>query len=458
VERSPADLTARLIEMGVAVEPLPGGRSLRGRLRISSAPFSTLAGVRRYEQISFSTIGATHIKCLAPLPFFYLPIIALGGCATGAELEQRIREAWAARERTLREAAQKLAAAQIAPRLEVEGQVLAFSLGLDDDAAEGRMIDPRRVIAPGRGPLAGLRAPAPELRFLRFDSTWRHASDVELALTQQLEQLRARFSTEPAPAPLIAVASELPTRHEATRIARRGAPGRRVLLVGPHLGRDAALTGHLRQLGYRVRVEFSAHEALEAFREHSFDLVFADAHLGRSEGIELISDLQAVPGVERVPVVLVDEHLRDPFKEAARRMGAAGYLVHPIDSARVAAGIERLFEARLRRRYRRLPWRLSVRLNGEATAFTTEVARLGAFIGTDWSGPLERLQRCRIQLPELGRELEVETEGVYRVDTAGVAGAGLGLRFRAFSERDEALWIEYLTALFGSAVARGETD
>jgi two-component system chemotaxis response regulator CheY len=436
--------------MGVAVEPAPGGRCLRGKLRVSLEPFVSIEGSRRYETVSFHTVGTNQVKCSAPLPFFFLPLIALGGCASEGELEARIRVAWAARERNLRTAAHKLAALGVAAKAEAGGQVLAFSLSHDDAQASARMLDATRVILPGRGPLAALRASSPEQRVTRFDSGWRHASDAEIALTDRLEKLRERLANEAAP--LIVPARSLPVRGIAQGRARSG---HRILLVGPQLGRDTGLARRLEQQGFRVRVEFSAHEALEAFLHHSFELVFADAHLGRSEGLELISDLRALPGVENVPVVLVDDHLREPMRDAARKIGAAGYLVHPLDGDRVAPGAERLLQSRERRRFSRLPWRLSVRLTDGRGAFTTSIARLGAFIGAEWSGPLESLRRCEIELPEMGRVLRVDAEGIYRVDPAGLRGAGIGVLFRGFSERDEAAWITYLGELFQSPLARG---
>jgi two-component system chemotaxis response regulator CheY len=452
-----SDLAARFTEMGVAVERLPGGRSLRGRLQLSATPFVSVDGSRRYETLTFSTVGGTQIKCLSPLPFFFLPLIALGGCASAADLEARIRSAFAARERNLRAAAQRLGQLGIATAFEAGGQVLAFPLGHDDTRAALRMIDPNRVILPGRGPLASLRAAAPEQRSARFDPAWSCGSDAEIALTEHLEALRSRLASERVP--LIVPARTLPRRLATPRSAQpRARSGRRLLLVGPHLGRSAALVRRLEQLGFRVRAEFSAHEALEAFRQHSFELVFADTHLGRSEGLELISDLRALPGVDNVPVVLVDEHLREPVREAARSVGAAGYIVQPLDADRVAAGVERILASRARRRFRRLPWRLSVRLDDGRGAFTTSVARLGAFIGTEWDAPEGALQRCEIELPELGRVLAVETEGIYRVEAAGAGAAGVGVLFRGFGERDEAAWIHYLAELFAGPLGREESE
>jgi two-component system, chemotaxis family, chemotaxis protein CheY len=448
-DASLSDLAARFAEMGVAVEPMPGGRCLRGRLRLSAEPFSSLEGSRRYEAISFSTVGAMQIKCLAPLPFFFLPLIALGGCASSGELEARIRTVWAARERSLRAAAQKLSSLGIVASPESGGQVLAFPLGHDDTHAAVRLLDAQRVILPGRGPLSSLRAASPEQRVARLDPAWSDASDAEIALTERLGELRERLASERPP--LIVPARALPASLAAQALPRGGA---RLLLVGPHLGRDAALARRLEQRGFRVRVEFSAHEALEAFREQSFEIVFADTHLGRSEGLELISDLRGLPGVENVPVVLVDEHAREPVRDAARKIGAAGYLVHPLEGDRVALGVARILQSRARRRYSRLPWRLSVRLSDGRGAFTTSIARLGAFIGGEWREPLDTLRRCEIELPELGRVLRVDAEGVYRVDPAGTGAAGIGVLFRGFGARDEAAWITYLAELFGSPPAR----
>jgi two-component system chemotaxis response regulator CheY len=454
-ERSLAELTARFAEMGVATAPLPGGRALRGRLPLSLEPFATLAGAKRFESLVFSTVGATHIKCLAPAPFFFLPMIALGGCTSAQELEARVRAAWATRERGLRMAAHRLDALGVDYALESGAQVLAFSLGHEDTLAAARAIDAQRVVLPGRGALAALRCSAPEQRVARLDAAWSDASDAELALSERLDRLRDRLAA--APAPLVVPVRQLPFRlARPPAQQRQPRAGARVLLVGPVLGRNAALARRLEQAGMRVRSEFTAHDALDAFRAHSYELVFADAHLGRSEGIELISDLRALPGVEELPVVLVDDHAREAVREAARAVGASGYLVHPLDPEKIAPGAQRILTSRAKRRFSRLDWRLGVRLGDGRGAFTTSVARLGAFIGANWRDPLDEIRNFQIELPELGRTLTVEGEAVYRFETAGARGAGVGVLFRGFSERDEADWINYLSELFGSLLARGE--
>jgi DNA-binding response OmpR family regulator len=225
--------------------------------------------------------------------------------------------------------------------------------------------------------------------------------------------------------------------------------GHRVLLVGPLLGRDAELALGLRQLGHRTRVEYTVPDALSAFGEQSFELVLVDAHLGRAEGLELVPALAELPGIEQLPLILVDERPRESLREAARRVGAAGYLSHPIDARRIAAGLERLLRGRGQRRFARLGQRLHVDWDGGAPAFTTAVARLGLAVCTDRELRAGTLHRWAIRLTELGETLRVDAQTVYRIPAAGVQDPSAGLRIRSFPDRNEPLWIHYLTALLG---------
>jgi hypothetical protein len=77
-------LAKRLEGMGVAIEVLPGGRCARGRMSLRRAPFSLLTGPETFEQLSFATVGITHIKCLEPAPLFQLPMIRMVASSSGS--------------------------------------------------------------------------------------------------------------------------------------------------------------------------------------------------------------------------------------------------------------------------------------------------------------------------------------------------------------------------------------
>jgi CheY-like chemotaxis protein len=271
------------------------------------------------------------------------------------------------------------------------------------------------------------------------------ASDVEIAATNHLERLARDART-----PRLVTAAPI-TAAPATKPLRTGpvGSGHRLLLVGPLLGRDADLLGGLRQLGHRTRIEYSIQDALDAFAEQSFELVLADAHLGRGEGLELVPALAELPGIEHLPLILVDERPRESLREAARRVGAAGYLAHPVDANHIAAGLERLLRGRGHRRFVRLGQRLAVEWDGGTPAFTTEVARLGLAVRTVRELHAGAVHRWSIHLAELGETVRVEAQTIYRVPAAGVQDPTAGLRIRSFPDRNESLWIDYLTALLG---------
>jgi hypothetical protein len=55
--------------------------------------------------------------------------------------------------------------------------------------------------------------------------------------------------------------------------------------------------------------------------------------------------------------------------------------------------------------------------------------------------------RWTIGLPELRQTLRVDAQTVYRIPAAGPEDPIAGLRIRAFPDRNEPLWIDYLTGL-----------
>jgi CheY-like chemotaxis protein len=443
-------LSKRLEDMGIAVETLPGGRCARGRMQLRRAPFPLLTGPVTFPQLTFATVGITHIKCLEPAALFQLPMIRIAGCTSADMIEDRVRAAWAGHGKELREAGRSLQRMGVETRVEADGSALAFSLGLEDREATARCLDAKHIVLPGRGPLTGL--PLPRAK----DRIWSRpraegVSDLEIATTNRLEQLarearRPRLATPlAAPSP-----SERPIRRTPV------GSGHRVLLVGPLLGRDADLLAGLRGLGHRVRIEYSIQDALDAFVEQSYELVLADTHLGRGEGLELVPALSGLPGIERLPLVLVDERPRESVREAARRVGAAGYLSHPVAPDRIAAGLERMLRGRGHRRFIRLGQRLAVDWDGGTPAFTTEVARLGLAVRTLRELPNGSVNRWAIRLAELGETVRVDAQTIYHVPAAGLQDPMAGLRIRAFPDRNEALWIDYLTALLGEPKPDGE--
>jgi DNA-binding response OmpR family regulator len=218
--------------------------------------------------------------------------------------------------------------------------------------------------------------------------------------------------------------------------------------VGPKVGAERALSESLKLRGHRVHGVRSVPEALGAFREHSFELVLVDALLNRVEGTELIPALEALPGVARVPILLVDDRLRGQRRKAARRLGAAGYLVRPVSVERIEDRLERLLEAPPERRFARYPRRLAVRFaGGTRGAHTALIGRGGMGLRCDASPALHELDRFEISLPETRDVVRVDAEVVYEQPLAGRNAGEVGVRFQAFSPGDERTLIAWLSTL-----------
>jgi hypothetical protein len=94
--------------------------------------------------------------------------------------------------------------------------------------------------------------------------------------------------------------------------------------------------------------------------------------------------------------------------------------------------------------------------DGGTPAFTTEVARLGLAVRTLRDLPNGSVNRWAIRLAEIGETVRVDAQIIYHVPAAGLQDPMAGLRIRAFPDRNEALWIDYLTALLGEPKRDGE--
>ncbi|HYB13736.1 MAG TPA: response regulator [Myxococcota bacterium] len=433
----------RLVGMGLDARPTPGGRALVVTLALRPDPFETLAGVpRRYASVIFATVGDDRIKCLKPRALFHLPLIRIVDCGSPLEIETRIRTAWQVRLEALRRARHWLEKLGTEVQVSEDEPVLAFSIGVEDRHSLGRVIEPSRVVLPGRGPLSGVSLRRAEDRVFPTSPSWATSLDLELAVTTRLEELArldARLQREERllPKPEVAPPHAAPRQRPA-----------RILVVGGRLAGERALLESLRLRAYETVAVRTAQEALKAFETTSPELVLAETHLGRFEGIELIPSLRAIPGIEEVPVILVDDRMRPERREASRKAGAAGYLVRPIEVSKIAAGISSLVRQPKRRRFKRYPERLSVRhVGGESAFLTGDVGRGGMFLWTDRELPFENLERYSITLPVIGESLGVKAEVVHRCSVPGSGRRGAGLRFHGFDTDGEARWIRYLRSL-----------
>lgn len=458
---------ARFERIGLSARPMSDGRCLLVALPVGPAPFEGLGGPFSVKRILFSTVGDQTIKCLRPRPLFSLPLIDLRQCADATAIEWTIRQAWRSEMRRLRDTQETLAGLGLDVQSDETGTALAFPL--PGEAPDARILvqRPGEFILPSTGPLAGLALASREERVLAPNETVRSGADLGCQIGGRVSELesiaRDRALAGPAhPAPhkpaevplhpstvfpaaaskrSRSSASTAPPRAHRTRASHQP----KVLVVGSGLVGDADLRTALAEQGYRVATSHSEAEALMRLASMSPDLVISQYALGRSDGASLVASMNGLVGIERIPVVLLDEGNSDGRREAARAVGAAGYLVSPPSADRFVARLAQLVEAPTKRRFTRYPRRLSAHLEGLPDAsLVTEVGRGGVFIRTPDRFEPESAMQCEMTIPELGRSLRFEGQVLYTGGDQGENRQGLGLRFFDISAEDEAALIEYL--------------
>ncbi len=165
-----------------------------------------------------------------------------------------------------------------------------------------------------------------------FDGYIAKPIDPQTFVTQVDEYLPARLrSTGPVyhPSPPQPVRRETPS-------------GPIVLAVDDVRVNVHVIGGALRPFGYRVIEAHSAREAYEKAQETRPDLILCDVHMPEGNGFDLIAQVKADPQLCSVPFVFMSSTAwRTSEKLRGMELGAASFLLRPIDPVRLVEEIER---------------------------------------------------------------------------------------------------------------------
>jgi two-component system chemotaxis response regulator CheY len=431
----------RLEAMELDCRDGPGGRSLLVRLTARGGRLPTATGDLAVPQFVFATVGANRIKCMVPRALFFLPLIGIADCDSPGAIEARIRQAWRERQNELGQTRQWLEKLGCDVKHHAEVPVAFVEIGAADRRSELAAVEPGAVMLPSAGPLSELTLERAEDRIFRPEADLDTAVDLEIAAGTRMEELVRLHDRLERQARVRAYAAE-PESEPASR-------HHRILLVGRRLLGDTGLIESLRMRGYRIAAVRGAAEALGAFERRSFDLVLTESELDRFEGIEMVPTLRALPGIEEMPIVVVDTHLRPELRETARQVGAAGYVTHPIDVPLIEEGLARLLDSPGRRRFRRYAQRIGVRAVGASRPeIVQQISRGGMLVVSDRDVAPRTLQRFAITLPDGAGAIRTDGEVVYRLRSDGAGTKPrIGVRFERFPDDDEQRLIAFLRTL-----------
>jgi CheY-like chemotaxis protein len=434
-ERHAEFLAARLRSFGLSIELAPGGASAEGVLPLGPTPFETLGRPLVYARTRFYTLGHNRLKFYDPAIFFDLPALDVSRCGGKSDLEGALRRLWAAQMRSLGEGLAWLERLDARTQLVAGGARLRF---IDGESGPIEVRAPRELLLPSSGALARRSLGQPGERKFRPLPSLESANELAMSISSALSERAQRSTSAP---PLAGPDEERPVN---------GKRSRRVMLISSSPTELVELATLLAMRNVEVESFRDSSRALAAFRERSFELCVVEARLGREDGLELAADLRRQPGVERLPVVVVDERDSVTNRQAAREAGAELYLAKPVLWEEVESTLLDLLDHASQRRFRRFAARMAVRTAASAGAWdelTELVARGGICLRTRRDILPGAVERYRIHLPAPFEPIDVDGDVISRANLPGYASVLAGIRFRRFLNDGETRWIRLIEDL-----------
>ena len=439
-ERHTLFLVRRLREMGLDLGPETEsqGPSANGELPLSATPFDTLGGSFRAQKALFYTLGHSRLKFFQPSPFFYVPALDVSRCESAEQIEAGLRRGWALRLRQL-EAAQSWLL-ELGADVQVAGHGTQLLLPLKGvEGPPARVLSRASIQLPSSGPLVNASLNAPCERSHRPRSDLKRSAELDSELQGAMQQLARRCSS---------------SRQASSHVAPTGSRGQglvqRVLLVDRDREFLRTTASLLASHGFEIDCFQTPERALGAFRTRSYDLVLAAARMPRGDGLEFTSHVRELPGVENLPIVLLDERFSERQKRAAITAGAAGYFRKPLSWAEIGSRITELLDHTNLRRYERLEAQLTVHNehgSGPVVHLTHKVARGGFELRANHKLAPNSIERYRIVLPDSPVAVNVEGKVVYTKSVEGDPGLQAGVQVLRFLDDHEPDWIRLIEKL-----------
>ncbi|MEM9707693.1 MAG: response regulator [Pseudomonadota bacterium] len=116
----------------------------------------------------------------------------------------------------------------------------------------------------------------------------------------------------------------------------------RVLIVEDEPNIIEAIRFILSRDGWAVDTHADGQTALEAVARRRPDLIILDVMLPNRSGYDILSDLRADPGTEKIPVLMLTARGQSTDRDLALRVGASRFMTKPFANADVLAAVRDL--------------------------------------------------------------------------------------------------------------------
>jgi DNA-binding response OmpR family regulator len=118
--------------------------------------------------------------------------------------------------------------------------------------------------------------------------------------------------------------------------------GRHVVLVEDEPNITEAIRFLLTRDGWKVDTHADGADALEVIRAAAPDLVILDVMLPGKSGMEILKDLRAEAGMDRLPVLMLTARGQARDREMAEKAGVSRFMTKPFSNTEVLTAVRDL--------------------------------------------------------------------------------------------------------------------
>ena len=117
---------------------------------------------------------------------------------------------------------------------------------------------------------------------------------------------------------------------------------RHVLLIEDEPNIIEAIRFLLARDGWRVDTHADGSDAVEVIRKVAPDLVVLDMMLPGKSGMDILTDLRAIPDFQTLPVLMLTARGQSRDRDMAERAGVSRFMTKPFSNAEVLSAVRDL--------------------------------------------------------------------------------------------------------------------
>ncbi len=117
-----------------------------------------------------------------------------------------------------------------------------------------------------------------------------------------------------------------------------------ILVIDDEPSWQVLLQRYLEKKGFVVKTAGSATEALQTLSSYKPDLIMSDIRMPDMNGFDFLHTLKEQPQLASTPVVFLSGIDDFDARQVARTLGAAGYMVKPLNEQDIDSLLNRLFD------------------------------------------------------------------------------------------------------------------